>query len=653
MDKALTSLSKEQLIERIEELEEQVKLEKAFASITESNNGDAILHWQGRNRFLSEKVIPVQLKPVKEKSVSPQKGNHRVIDGDNLAVMTSLLSEFRGGANKGVDVIYVDPPYNTGEDVFSYSDDYRLSNSEVKAIRRKVGRSESLVSLDDPNRHTKWINHMAPRLWAAKKLLKSTGVIIVSIDEHELPRLWMLMEELFGANNRIATMVWERARKNDAKYISEGHEYMVLWARNKTELDGKKARMGMTPEWAHAEGRWRKRKDGVDEILTAYMEAKVQHGDDLAKIKKAMTAFFGALPAGHPAKKIRYKKVNQWGMYNDDGDLNWPGGGGPLYDVPHRVTKKPCKPPISGWRFQEPEMKALLELPKTGQRERIAFKASHTGTPRYIRYLDEVETEVRTSVMSRTGQRSVEVVEAILGKGSFKNPKDHEILAELFNLVTWRDKNAVILDPYAGSGTTAHSVLAMNAEDNGNRRFILIESGDPTDKKISRSRYVNEITAERVRRVITGRWADGKHHPPHKTGFHFYRAHDEITKAAIMASTRETLADIILQVVEEESNRIDCRVEGHTYLIGRTRLGYGIALVWQPTRGKTAEPILTWKILEKVLDEAEAAGVTKPVHIYATANTAPITDDLYRFHQIPNSILASLGILNGDRDSEE
>lgn len=282
------------------------------------------------------------------------------------------------------------------------------------------------------------------------------------------------------------------------------------------------------------------------------------------------------------------------------------------------------------------------------------FKAIGSGGHLdHIRYLEEVETEVRTSVISRTGQRSVEVVEAILGKGSFKNPKDHEILAELFNLVTWRDKNAIILDPYAGSGTTGHSVLAMNAEDNGNRRFILIESGDPTEKKIPKHRYTDEITAERVRRVVTGQWADGKSHPKHKTGFHFYRARDEITKAAIMASTRESLADIILQVVEEESNRIDCRVDGHTYLIGRTRLGYGIALVWDLVTGKTSAPILTWKVLERVLDEADRAGVAKPVHIYATANTAPITDDLYRFHQIPNSILASLGILNGGGDGEE
>ena len=345
MDKPLEYLSREDLIQRIEELEEQIRLDKVFSDIAEPNANDAVLHWQGRSRFLSEKIIPVQLKPVRAESLNPTKGAHRIIDGDNLAVMTSLLTEFRGGPNKGIDVIYIDPPYNTGEDVFSYNDNYRLSNSEVKALRRKVGRSESLVSLDDPSRHTKWINHMAPRLWAAKKLLKSTGVIIISIDEHELPRLWMLMEELFGTGNRIATLIWERSRKNDAKYISEGHEYMLLWARNKAELDAKAVRMAATSEWQGVKGKWRKRKDGVDAILIAYMEAKNEYGDDIEAIQEQLKAFFTLLPKGHPAKKIRYKKVNHRGVYNDDGNPNWPGGGGPRYDVIHPVTKKPCKVP--------------------------------------------------------------------------------------------------------------------------------------------------------------------------------------------------------------------------------------------------------------------------------------------------------------------
>lgn len=648
----LQHLDKQQLIQHVQDLQEELRLSRAFSNIADTGANDAVLQWRGRNRFLAEKIIPVRLKPIASESLNSEKGEHRIIDGDNLAVMTSLLTDFRGGPTRGFDVIYMDPPYNTGEDVFSYNDDYRLSKTEVKTLRRAVGRSESLVSLDDPTRHTKWINHMAPRLWAAKKLLKSTGVIIVSIDEHELPRLWMLMEEMFGDKNRIATLVWERSRKNDAAYISEGHEYMVVWARSKVDIDAKKGRLANSPEWANVSGRWRKPKDGVDEILTAYAEAKGLYGDDLVQIQKTMNAFFAGLPVAHPAKKIRYKKVNRWGMYNDDGDLNWPGGGGPMYELPHPVTKKPCKPPVSGWRFQEPEMKALLKLPKNGGRERIAFKASHTGTPRYIRYLDEMESEVRTSVISRTGQRSVEVVEAILGKGSFKNPKDHEILAELFNLVTWRAKDAMILDPYAGSGTTGQAVLAMNAEDGGKRRFILIEGGDPSPTaKVPRNKYTTEITAERIRRLITGQWEDGKKHAKHKTGFHFFRAHEQITQAAIMASTRETLADIILQIVEDESNRIDCRMEGHQHLIGRTRLGYGIALIWQPSKNGKADQILTWSLLEKVLDEAEKAKVQQPIHVYAIGNTAPLNDELYRFHQIPNSILARLGILERDEEN--
>lgn len=203
----LKHLNKQELIQHIEDLQEELRMSRAFTNIAETGGNDAILQWQGRNRFLAEKVIPVRLKPIVGESLNSEKGEHRIIDGDNLAVMTSLLTDFRGGPTRGFDVIYMDPPYNTGEDVFAYNDDYRLSKAEVKTLRRTVGRSESLVSLDDPTRHTKWINHMAPRLWAAKKLLKSTGVMIVSIDEHELPRLWMLMEEIFSEKNRIATLV--------------------------------------------------------------------------------------------------------------------------------------------------------------------------------------------------------------------------------------------------------------------------------------------------------------------------------------------------------------------------------------------------------------------------------------------------------------
>ena len=646
----LSHLSKDELIQQIQSLREELEMSKTFSQLGESASSDATLHWRGRSRFLAEKVMPVRLTPTEKDSLFPGKGDNLIIDGDNLGVMTSLLTDFRGGPNKGFDVIYMDPPYNTGSDIFSFNDDYNLSTTEVRELRRKVGRPEELVSLDDPTRHTKWINHMAPRLWAARKLLKLTGVIIVSIDEHELPRLWLLMEEIFSPTNRIAALVWEKSRKNDAAYISEGHEYMLIWARSKQELDAKRRRLGETAEWANFQGRWRQPKAGVDSILSAYYEAQAKLGNNVAKIQDVMDTFFAALPRSHPAKKIRYKKVSEWGMYSDDGNLNWPGGGGPRYDVIHPVTNKPCTVPKSGWRYQEDAMNELLN-PEPRERPRIAFKATHLGIPRSIEYLDEMDMEVRTSVMERTGQRAVEIVDSILGKGTFKNPKDHEMLSEIFNLVTWRDKEAKILDPYAGSGTTGHAVLSMNLEDGGARRFVLIDSGDPRkESPIPRKKYTKRVTAERIRRVITGQWAEGEDHPIHETGFHFLRANEEISRMAIMSSTREALADIILQVVEDESNRVDCRVEGYKYLIGRTKLGYGIALVWHQSRNGKSDQEINQRVFDQVLDEAKAAACELPVHIYATGNTAPIAEDLYRFHQIPHSILARLGIIDEAED---
>lgn len=642
----LQTLEKEQLIRMVEELQEEKRMRETFSHISETGSNDAALMWRGRNRFLSEVVRPVNIKPLPDKSYPfGVGGDHRIIDGDNLAVMRSLLSEFRGGPNTGFDVVYIDPPYNTGKDTFMYNDNYRFSAAEVAKLKDAVGRVEKGVSLDDPSRHTKWINHMAPRLYASRKLLKDTGVIIVSIDEHELPRLWMLMEEMFQEKNRLATLIWERSRKNGASYISEGHEYMLVWAKDKAALDEKMKRMAALPNWEGSKGKWRKRKDGADEILTAYAEAKLQFGDDIQKIQGALDTFFKELPQDHPARKNRFRKVDDGGVFNDDGDLSKPDRNGAFYDVIHPKTGKPCKTPAGGWRYPHPEdMQLLVDQGK------IAFKATHKGVPRLKKYLHEAETEVQTSVIQRVGQRAVEALQHLGMADFFDNPKDPEMLAELFNLVTWRDPQARIFDPYGGSGTTGQAVLMMNAEDQGQRRFIIVENGDPTNRKIPRDEYTDRLTAERIRRVLSGNWADGKEHPALPGGFTFYEARRSVSRKTIMAYDRENMADIILQVVEDDSNRQDCRVGGYEYLIGKTRLGFGIALVWEEKEKGKMMP-LTRNIRSKIMQEADVAGVTKPVYIYAVANISPINDALYRFQQIPDSLLSRLNLLE-DEDED-
>ena len=302
----------------IAELREEKQMREAFSHISETGSNDAALMWQGRNRFLAENVAPVSIKRVDEKSFPVNVGGeHRIIDGDNLAVMRSLLTEFRGGPKTGVDVVYIDSPYNTGQDTFIYNDNYRFSRAEVERLKNAIGRVEKSVSLDDPSRHTKWINHIAPRLWAARKLLKHTGVIIVSIDEHELPRLWMLLEEMYGEKNRIATIIWERSRKNDARYISEGHEYILLWARDKDALD----------ELLKKKGKWREPKPGLELFLEEFNRLRELY-DDYNEISTGLKTFVRGITKENPLWTIRQyvgvdSKMNELGPYIED-NPSWP-----------------------------------------------------------------------------------------------------------------------------------------------------------------------------------------------------------------------------------------------------------------------------------------------------------------------------------------
>lgn len=633
----LNTLSNNELIGIINELLEEKQMNEAFSHISETGHKDAALMWQGRNKFLAENVAPVSIRRIDKKSFPANLGGeHRIIDGDNLAVMRSLLTEFRGGPKTGFDIIYLDPPYNTGNDTFIYNDSYRFTKAEAERLKNAMNRVERSVSMEDPSRHTKWINHIAPRIWAARKLLKHTGILIVSIDEYELPRLWLLLDEMFGDKNRIATIVWEKARKNDATYISEGHEYLLVWARDKEQLN----------ELVKIKGKWRERKPGLDIFMSHFTNLYQEHSD-FSLVSRGLRDLVKGTKRGHALWTIRQyihvdNKSAELGPYTES-DPSWPGGGGHDYEIIHPELGKPVRTPPKGWIMTFDEFQRLMAD------DRIAWKK--LGTPKIKKYLlDGRENDVITSVITKESRQSVMTLKAILGvEDAIGHPKDHLVLQRLFTVFTWNDPSALIFDPYAGSGTTGHAVLAMNAEDNGNRRFILVENGDPTNRRLPRDEYTDRITAERIRRVISGDWSDGKEHPQLKGGFTFYEAKKTVSKKVIMESTRENLADIILQIVEDDSNRVDCRMDGYQYLIGKTRLGYGIALVWESGKMSGHQP-LTREIRSKIMEEARLSQVTKPVYIYAVANISPLNDELYRFQQIPDSILARLNLLDDEEE---
>ena len=408
-----------------------------------------------------------------------------IIHGDNLKALKALIPLYAGK----VQCIYIDPPYNTGNEGWVYND-----NVNSPMLQDWLGK---VVDSDDLTRHDKWLCMMMPRLKLLRELLADDGVMLISIDDHEAHHLRSLMDEIFFEDNFIAQLVWEKGRKNDAKFFSVGHEYMLVYAKSLSRLKEQGAV-------------WREPKPGALDLWEKYCELRGTSGDDYAGIESELSDWFKALPAKHPAKKLsRYRHIDQWGPWRDR-DISWPGGGGPRYDVIHPVTKKPCKVPERGWGFAtSTAMKRQIDLGLA------VFRADDTEPPFRKAHLrpisdelaDEEEFEDETadtendvgmqvmpSVIYKQSQVTIKYFRQLMGSLKFENPKDHEILARIIRYVTGGDKEAVILDSFAGSGTTAHAVLALNAQDRGNRRFILIECED----------YASTKTAERVRRVIHG-----------------------------------------------------------------------------------------------------------------------------------------------------
>jgi adenine-specific DNA-methyltransferase len=384
-----------------------------------------------------------------------------------------------------VKCIYIDPPYNTGKENWRYND-----NVNSPMIQEWLGK---VVDREDLTRHDKWLCMMMPRLKLLREFLCDEGIILMSIDDNEVNHLRILMDEVFGEDNFVALLVWEKGRKNDAKLFSVGHEYIMVFARSKARLK-------------ELNTIWREAKPGAREIQDEYLRLRKTYGDDDPSVEKALKEFYENLPKGHPSKKhSRYCRVDKRGVWRDD-NMSWPGGGGPSYDVPHPKTGKPCKVPDGGWRYAT--LEKMQEMIAAGF---VEFRKDHTEPPIRKTYLvrtslgeedldhvdedeEDVGIQVAGSYFYRSALQASRVLTTIFGKKVFDNPKDHEILQRLFDYVTSKNDSAIFLDPCAGSGTTAHAVLALNRIDGGNRRFVLIESED----------FADSLTAERIRRVIKG-----------------------------------------------------------------------------------------------------------------------------------------------------
>ena len=480
------------------------------------------------------------------RSVNPDKaGGNVIIEGENLEVLKLFLAAYRDR----VKLVVIDPPYNTGKD-FIYRDNFTKDRKDYWC---EIGATDAGVKLDtnaesSGRYHSDWLTMMYGRLLLARQLLDRDGFILVSIDDAEVCNLGRLLDDAFGEENHVATLVYDKNRKNDAKFVSVGHEYMLMYARDRS--------------WLQENGViLRADKDGVDEVRAEFDKSRKKHGDNWDKVRADLKTLYDSWTDDDPRNPLsRFNKVDADGPYRDDGNINWPGGGGPTYDVLHPRTGRPCKKPISGWRY--PKKSTMDTKIRDGL---IVFGPDETTVPSIRTNLFDKRTQVMRSVIFSYAQTATQEFTKIFGgKKVFENPKHFSDIAKLIEYLP--DAGSIILDFFAGSGTTGHATLVAN----GKRDFILVQIPESISDKESVGqnaialgyKTISDITIDRVKRVIMG-YADNPAIP--EAGFKVYRLRKStfprVEYAPDPAKTREENIEALKRYIAEKEATMFPQIE--------------------------------------------------------------------------------------------
>ncbi len=394
------------------------------------------------------------LPPTRKRKPLPPKGgrssldDNLIIHGDNLHALKALMPRYAGRVN----CIYIDPPYNTGNEKWVYNDNVN------SPMMKEWLKGKSPVDGEDLERHDKWLCMMWPRLQLLRELLAEDGVIFISIDDNEQHRLRMVMDEIFGEENFVATLpVVSNLKGNQDEFGFAGtHEYVSVYSKNKVDVDIK-----------HFEIQDEKIDDWVQDEKGFYKRgANLKATGVNAPRSKRPNLFF-------PVYISKNREIQFNRKYSSDTKVLPLTNG---VEMSWRWSKEKMQKDIGDIIVEESgEIYCLYK------KQRPAFGDLPSAKPKSIFYKPEYSSGNGTAQMK-----------AIFGNNKFQYAKAVQFIKDLVHIGS--DKDSVILDSFAGSGTTAHAVLALNKEDNGNRKFILVECED----------YADKTTAERIRRVIKG-----------------------------------------------------------------------------------------------------------------------------------------------------
>jgi len=443
-----------------------------------------------------------------------------IVHGDNLQALKALLPSLGGK----IKCIYIDPPYNTGNESWLYNDNVN-SPMHQEWLRKVVDR-------EDLTRHDKWLCMIWPRLKLLRELLREDGAIFVSIDDNEVHRLRMAMDEIFGEEQFIATIIWEKvySPRMDTEGFSISHDYIVVYGKssetslNRLIFQQNEKQFSFFDERKQRYYRRRSiRKEGKDslraDVPSMFFSLVAPDGAKIYPIKPDGTEGRWRWSKEKYAEELKLDNV-EW--INLDG----------IWQVYAKQYLDPSasKPPVTLWPHDE------------------------------VGHNHEAQEEIAD----------------IFGPRIFETPKPTRLLKRILQIATNPDEGALVLDSFAGSGTTAHAVLAQNAQDGGNRRFILVEQED----------YAETLTAERVRRVIAG--VPGARDAALRDGYGgaytFYRLGDTLDDAAMLRgdalpSYRELARYVFFTTTGEQVDEL--RIDEERFYLGESRQ-YQIYLIYRP-----------------------------------------------------------------------
>jgi adenine-specific DNA-methyltransferase len=442
--------------------EGKIDWEKLKATLGENinfSNERYVLNWAGKSDAFKVLQTPTTktLIPVKDESIKFDETENIFIEGENLEVLKVLQKSYFGK----VKMIYIDPPYNTGNDSFIYPDKFSESKAEYE---KRVGDKDEegymtkdgmfkKNSKENGQYHSNWLNMMMPRLYLAKNLLRQDGVIFASIDDNEVQNLRLLMNEVFGEENFVGQLIWKSRQNKDNRNItglSIDHEYVLCFSKSNNERILK----------------------GAERKIEQY-----SNPDNDPRGEWVSGNMVGLLPQ-------ELRPNCHFNLINPETGINY-------------------GKPKMGWRYDSKTMSRLIK------ENRIIWPESKDGRPRRKVFLSEVSSElpnytsiIGEKIYTRDGTKEID---DLFGHKYFDFPKPSKLISELVNQTCEDSENEIILDFFAGSGTTAHAVLSLNAIDGGNRKYICVQLPELLDEKSeaykANFKTIADVSKERIRRV--------------------------------------------------------------------------------------------------------------------------------------------------------